>query len=538
MNRKKAIESLKTKKSFDVLVIGGGATGSGVVLDAISRGLKVALVERNDFAEGTSSRSTKMVHGGVRYLEKAVKRLDREQYGLVKEGLHERGIFLKNAPHLAIAVPFVTPLYRWIDVPQVFAGLTLYDMLSGKMNIGKSQFLSKKEVLKRFPMVNEKKLRAGVMYYDGQFNDARMAVYLIKTAVENGAVAANHVEVTGLIKDKNNKVKGAHVKDLLSGEEWSINATCVVNSTGPFADSIRKMDDPEAKDILKVSSGIHIVLDKRFAPPETGLMIPSTEDGRVLFVIPWEGHAIVGTTDEPTVVEDHPVVIEDEINYVLRHVNNYFTMGVTRADVKSYWSGLRPLVFDPDKKSTQELARTHIIKVNDSGMVTITGGKWTSYRRMAEDLMDVVVKENSFTQAKPCKTKTLSIIGGENYSAEGYKELMKDYKLDKATACHLNKFYGDRAHKVAKLAQSDNTKRLHPDHPYLEAEIIYAMKEEMAVRVSDMLIRRLPLGLLDFEATGEVADRVIELMSEKLSWNDAKRVEEKSLIMKRISEAV
>jgi glycerol-3-phosphate dehydrogenase len=377
MNREKAIEKLKSGEKFDLLVIGGGATGSGIALDAASRGLKVALVEKNDFAEGTSSRSTKMVHGGVRYLEKAVKRLDKEQYSLVKEGLHERGIFLKNAPHLAIPLPFVTPLYKWIDVPQVFAGLKLYDMLSGNMSLGKSQFLSKKEVLRRFPMVNEKKLKAGVLYYDGQFNDARMGVYILKTAAEHDAVVANHVMVTDLEKN-GGKVSGAKVRDMLSGDEWLVNADCVVNATGPFADSVRKMDDADAKEILKVSSGIHIVLDKRFAPPQTGLMIPKTEDGRVLFVIPWKDHAIIGTTDEPAIVEDHPKALENDIDYVLRYANAYFHMDVTREDIKSVWSGLRPLVFDPEKENTQELARTHVIKKNGSGMITITGGKWTS----------------------------------------------------------------------------------------------------------------------------------------------------------------
>lgn len=537
MNRDKAIQTLKAGETFDVLVIGGGATGSGVALDAASRGLKVALVEKNDFAEGTSSRSTKMVHGGVRYLEKAVKRLDREQYSLVKEGLHERGIFLKNAPHLAIPLSFVTPLYRWIDVPQVFAGLKLYDLLSGKMNIGKSQFLSKKEVQERYPMVNDKNLKAGVLYYDGQFNDARMGVYILKTAVEQGAVVANHLAVTELLKE-GKKVKGAVVQDEFTGEQFEIRAECVVNATGPFADSIRKLDVKESKEILKVSSGVHIMLDKRFSPPENGLMIPKTDDGRVLFVIPWEGHTIIGTTDEPAEISEHPKALEEEIEYVLGYANKYFNLGVTREDVKSYWSGLRPLVFDPEKENTQELARTHVIKYNGTGMVTVTGGKWTSYRRMAEDVMDVVVSENDFSHAGECITRTLPIVGGANFESDGYIELMEKFDLDEDVARHLNHFYGDRAYKVATLAKEGYEKRLHPEYPYLEAEIIYSVREEMGIHAADVLIRRLPLGLIDINATGVVSHRVIELMDSELSWSHEEKAREKEILMNRLNEAI
>ncbi|NOY14192.1 MAG: FAD-dependent oxidoreductase, partial [Deltaproteobacteria bacterium] len=384
MGRQQHLQQLKDGSSFDLLVIGGGATGCGVALDAASRGLKVALVEKNDFAEGTSSRSTKLVHGGVRYLEMAVKKLDRVQYHLVKDGLRERYTLLKNAPHLSNRLPLVTPLYRWLDIPYVFSGLKLYDILSGKRNIGHSRLLSRSEALRRFPTLKAKGLKAGVLYYDGQFHDARMALSLALTAEQQGAVIINHVAVTGLLKMAG-EICGARLTDALSGESWELRAKGVINATGPFADRIRLLDNPDASKLLSASSGIHIVLDKRFAPPDTGLMIPQTEDGRVLFVLPWEGHALVGTTDEPAEITEHPQPLESEINYLLRHVARYFNLQVERSDIKAVWSGLRPLVSDPEAVDTAHLARDHVIEESPGGLLTIAGGKWTTYRKMAED---------------------------------------------------------------------------------------------------------------------------------------------------------
>ncbi len=535
MNRDRALQALKAGNKFDLLVVGGGATGAGVAVDAASRGLKTALVERRDFAEGTSSKSTKMVHGGVRYLEKAVKRFDREQWELVKEGLHERGIFLQNAPHLAQPRAFVTPLYSWLDVPQVFIGLKLYDWLSGKWSIGSSGFLSRKKVLQQFPMVNADKLKAAVTYYDGQFNDARMAVSVLKTAVEQGAVVANHTEVIDLIKEEG-RVCGAKVRDLLDGEEFMVRAKCVVNATGPFTDGLRKMDEKDAMEILKVSSGIHISIDRKFAPQEHGLMIPKTEDGRVLFVIPWEGHAVIGTTDDPCEIGEHPQVSEEDIDYVLRHINHYFNMDVQRSDVKAAWSGLRPLVMDPAKANTQELARTHVIVTSPSGMVTISGGKWTSFRRMAEDTVDEVIKVHKLS-ASPCRTKTLPIAGGAAWHAAGWKNLQQKYRLEEDIARHLNRFYGDRSSTVAEQIK-DHGSRLHPDYPYTEAEVLYLVKEEMAIHAADLLIRRLPLGLVDLTATAAVGERVIALMAEECGWDETRITTEKELLKKRLNEAI
>ncbi|MDR0380256.1 MAG: FAD-dependent oxidoreductase, partial [Candidatus Accumulibacter sp.] len=417
MSRQAVIESLKTQGPFDLLIIGGGATGCGIAVDAASRGLKVALVEKNDFAEGTSSKSTKLVHGGVRYLEMAVKKLDRAQYHLVREALFERGVFLRNAPHLAKRVPLVTPLYTWWEVPYVFAGLLLYDLLAGRMGLGRSSLVGGSEAKKRFPMLRGKGLKAGVIYYDGQFQDGRMAITLVLTARRHGAAIANHVEALSFEKE-NGKLCGARVRDTLSGEEFDIRARCIVNAAGPFVDRVRQMDDAAEKPVVEAASGIHIVLSSRFVPPDTGLLIPKTEDGRVLFVLPWQGHALIGTTDTPAEIVEHPRATEDEIDYVLRHVNRYFDLSVGRDDVLAAWSGLRPLVkFDANANTAQQV-REHLLMVSPSGLVTMAGGKWTSYRRMAEEAVDRAIASAGLQPFNPCRTLDLRLFGAENFSPD------------------------------------------------------------------------------------------------------------------------
>src|SRR5690606_24529598 len=360
--RGEAFARLATE-SFDVLVIGGGATGAGTALDAASRGLKVALVERSDFAAGTSSRSTKLVHGGVRYLEQAVKHADRSQFSLVREALRERAVLLRNAPHLARPLPLLTPIYGALELPYYFTDLKLYDMLAGKANLAPSRLLGRPEAAERFPMLKRDGLRGAVEYHDGQFDDARMNVTLALTAAEHGAVVTNHAEVVSLVQ-RGGRVAGA--------------ARVVVSATGPFADAIRRRDDPDAPDMLKTSAGVHVVLPARFSPPDTGLLIPRTEDGRVLFLLPWLGHTLVGTTDNPAPVEADPVASDADVEYILRHVRRYFDLPVEAADVLSAWSGLRPLV-EPEAgggegKATARLSRDHVIATSGSGLVTVTGG--------------------------------------------------------------------------------------------------------------------------------------------------------------------
>ncbi|MDR2789085.1 MAG: FAD-dependent oxidoreductase [Candidatus Accumulibacter sp.] len=534
MNRQALLESLKTQDRFDLLIVGGGATGCGIAVDAASRGLKVALVEKNDFAEGTSSKSTKLVHGGVRYLEMAVKKLDRAQYHLVKEALFERGIFLKNAPHLARRVPLVTPLYTWREVPYVFAGLVLYDLLAGKLGLGKSILVGGREAKRRFPMLRGENLKAGVIYYDGQFQDARMAVTLALTAQRHGAVTANHAEAVSFEK-KDGKLCGARVRDTLGGEEFDVRARSIVNAAGPFVDRLRQMDEPDAKPVVEAASGIHIILSSRFVPPDTGLLIPKTEDGRVLFVLPWQGHALIGTTDTPAEIVEHPRASEDEIAYVLRHVNRYFDLSVQRSDVLAAWSGLRPLVKFDETANTAQQVREHLLMVSPSGLVTMAGGKWTSYRRMAEEAVDQAIASAGLQAPGPCRTLDLKLFGAEHYAPEILQVLTKDYGLEADVALHLRHAFGDQAMNVARLAENEGlSARLHPEHPYIEAEVVHAARHEQAERVSDVVTRRIPLAILDNAAARAAVPRVVELMAGELGWNGERCRQETESAMERL----
>lgn len=537
MTRRETLESLRRPIPFDLLVVGGGATGCGIALDAASRGLNVALVEKNDFAEGTSGRSTKLVHGGVRYLQLAVKRLDRVQYNLVRNALHERGVLLRLAPHLCHRLPLVTPLYGWLEVPYVLAGLKLYDLLAGRMGIGRSRFLGRREALGRFPMLKAQGLKAAVLYYDGQFNDARMAVCLALTAREQGAVVANHVGVTELIKE-GGTISGAVVRDALRGETWPVHARAVVNATGPFTDGIRRLDSPGAKPMLEVSSGIHVVLDKRFAPPETGLLIPETEDGRVLFVLPWEGHALVGTTDEPAEVGEHPRPTGAEIAYLLRHVARYFDLELCEADIKAAWSGLRPLVSDPEAADTARLARDHVLEESPSGLLTIAGGKWTTYRRMALDVVNHAVRRFRLDTTGGCCTESLHILGGAGYDASGAERLTRERGVAPAVARHLNNNYGDQVQRVLAVADEGFNALLSEGHPYLEAEVVYGVRHELARRPLDVLARRIPLALVDTAAACAALPRVAELMAGELGWDEATRRAELALAEQRLTHAL
>lgn len=523
MNREQHIEKLKSE-SFDVLVIGGGATGTGVALDAATRGLNVALVERDDFSAGTSSRSTKLIHGGVRYLEQAVKKFDRTQFNLVRDALKERSVLIKIAPHLAKPIPLVTPLYNWLEIPYYLTGLKLYDGLAGKANLRASRFVDAQEALDRFPMLKPEGLRGGVIYYDGQFDDARMNIALALTAAQQGACLANHVEVTALNKYQG-KLVGASVKDQLSAESWELKAKVIVNATGPFSDHIRKLDDPHVPTMLSASSGAHIILDKHFSPPETGLLIPETEDGRVLFLLPWLGYTLVGTTDNPAEIEPHPRATEDEIAYILRHIEKYFSIPVSRSDVKAAWSGLRPLVSDPHAADTAKLSRDHVINTSSSGLISIAGGKWTTYRKMALDTVDEVERVGNFAHNSSL-TEHLKLIGAKQFSPQGSGKLQEDYGLELDIASYLNRAYGDQAIHIAKLCQQGYGDRLAENHAYTEAEVIYAARHEAARSTSDILARRTRLAFLDTQAALQAIPKVSALLAQELHWNAEKKAQD------------
>ncbi len=535
--REESLGGLSGPQPFDLLVVGGGATGCGIALDAAARGLKVALVEKSDIAEGTSGRSTKLLHGGVRYLESAVKHLDPVQYRLVRDGLRERGILLRLAPHLSHSIPLVTPLYSWVEVPYVYAGLKLYDLLAGSLNIGHSHVLSASEALASFPMLKARGLKAGVSYWDGQFNDARLAVSLALTAARSGALVVNHAAVETLLKE-NGKICGAGVVDVLTGRSLEVRARVVVNATGPFADGLRRMDQPDIAPLLTVSSGVHLVLDSRFSPAGTGLLIPKTEDGRVLFILPWEGRTLVGTTDEPAEISEHPLPREEEIEYLVHHISRYFDVVFSRKDIRAAWSGLRPLVSDPRRADTARLSRDHFLEESPSGLLTITGGKWTTYRKMASDTVDYAVKTFRLGQEGPCPTANIPVEGGARYRPDGGAALVATFALDPDVAEHLNRNYGDRAEEVATLAAEGGGTALVPGQPWLEAEVVWGVRREMACRAMDVLARRTPLALLDTAQAAAASPRVIDIMASELGWSHERRAEETRDVRERLATAI
>jgi glycerol-3-phosphate dehydrogenase len=533
--RSDRIKALGRDAPFDLLVIGGGATGCGIALDAATRGLSVALVERQDFAAGASSRSTKLLHGGVRYLEAAVLKRDPTQFKLVLEALAERGRLLANAPHLSRVLSLVTPVYRWRDLPYLAAGLKLYDWLAGARSIGSSRILSRKQMAKRFPGLRQKGLKAGILYFDGQFIDSRLVMSLLHTARQAGALLVNYAAVTSLRHDFDGRLDGALVTDLETGQEITVAARAVINAAGPFADQVARLDDPAAAPLLATSSGAHLLLPRRFLPGPDGILLPETKDGRVLFILPWQDHVLVGTTDQPAAVADHPGVSEAEAAYLLDHLNEIFTMQVDRADVLALWSGLRPLAFQPGAGASAQLARDHVITTTPSGLISMVGGKWTTYRLMAEQAVDRVVAAAGLSPARACRTADLRLWGGENASADAAAALQQRFGLPADIATHLLEFYGGHA---AELELKNHPERLHPDHPFIAAEVRHAVEAEDAVHAIDILARRLTLAFIDQTATALAAPKVIGLMAGLLGWDSARCAAEAKLVEARLASGI
>ncbi|CAI2165753.1 3089_t:CDS:2 [Funneliformis geosporum] len=533
-NKDGSPSKVSTEPPFDILIIGGGATGAGAALDAATRGLKVALVERDDFSSGTSSRSTKLVHGGVRYLEKAVKELDYGQYKLVKEALHERFTFLQIAPYLSYQLPIMLPIYKWWQIPYFWFGSKCYDKLAGREAIESSYFLTRGKALEAFPWLNKDKLVGAMVYYDGQHNDARMNVAIALTAISLGAVVVNHVEATRLIKNEDGEVSGACVKDTLTGEEWTINSKGVINATGAFTDSIRSMDNYKNDNIVAPSSGVHVILPNYYSPRKMGLLDPSTSDGRVIFFLPWEGNTIAGTTDSPTELTYDPMPKEEEIQWILDEIRRYLSpdIKVRRGDVLAAWSGIRPLVRDPSAKNTAGLVRSHIIHVSDSNLITVAGGKWTTYRAMAKDAIDKAIDVFELKPLNECLTETAKLVGSHGYSKTMFIKLIQQFGLETETAQHLSNSYGDRAWAVAALSKPTGKRwpvfgqRLSPFYPYIEAEVRYAVRREYACTLVDVIARRTRLAFLNAQAALESLPYIIEIMSEELGWSPEKQTQE------------
>jgi len=552
---------IQTQDAYDLLVIGGGATGTGIALDAASRGLKVALVERDDFAAGTSSKSTKLVHGGVRYLEKAVFELDYNQYKLVKEALRERRYFLDTAPHLSSWLPIMIPVQKWWQAPYFWAGTKCYDFLAGSENIESSYFLTRSKALDAFPMLKKDNLWGALVYYDGAHNDSRMNISLAMTAALYGATLVNHMEVTGLEKDASGKLCGARVKDMIgekdgkTGEEFTIKAKGVINATGPFTDAIRKMDDQSVPEIVAPSSGVHVILPGYMSPSNMGLIDPHTSDGRVIFFLPWHGNTIAGTTDAPCDITPNPIPGEQEIGWILNEVQNYLQPGINvrRGDVLAAWSGIRPLVRDPKKSKSEGLVRNHLVTASESGLITISGGKWTTYRQMAEEAVDEALNlfpiktqpvanlplvsgvegfHENINLDGSCKTHEVRLIGAHGFSKTLFINLIQHYGLETEVAKHLTTAYGDRAWEVAALCDPTEQRfpvrgrRISALYPFVDGEVRYAVRHEYAQTAVDVLSRRTRLAFLNAQAALEALPQVIDLMGEELAWSKVRKARE------------
>ena len=500
MKRAEMIDRLEHTTSWDMVVIGGGATGVGIAVDAASRGYDVALVEQHDFGKGTSSRSTKLVHGGVRYLEQG-------NISLVMEALKERGLMRQNAPHLVSNLAFVVPNYDWWEAPFYGLGLKVYNVLAGKYGFGNSEILSREETLQRLPTIKTEGLRGGVVYYDGQFDDARLLVNLVQTAVEQGATLANYVEAVAMTKAGDGFVDGVVALDRESGREFRVRGKVIINAGGPFSDAVRRLADPEVPPLIAPSQGIHLVFPRSFLPGDSAIMVPHTSDGRVMFAIPWHGHTVVGTTDTPIATATlEPAALEDEVNFVLETSAQYLHHAPTRDDVLSVFVGIRPLVKSGDSRLTAALSRDHTIHIDASGLLTTTGGKWTTYRHMAEDTVTQAADLARLPE-RPCVTKNLNI--------HGFHQTME--RLG-----HLN-VYGSDATAVQALAAIDPRlgEPLDEALPYIGAEVAWAARVEMARSVEDVLARRTRALFLNARAAVRMAPRVAEILAQELGRDAA-----------------
>lgn len=480
---------------WDLIVVGGGATGVGIAIDAASRGYSVLLLEQHDFGKGTSSRSTKLVHGGVRYLEQG-------NLSLVMEALRERGLLLQNAPHLVKNLAFIVPAYDWWESPFYGVGLKLYNLLAGKYGFGDSKILSRDETLDRLPTIKTEGLRGGVVYYDGQFDDSRLLIHLVFTAWEQGAALLNYAPVTGLLRGPDGFVNGVAFRDLEAGEERTARARVVINATGPFSDALRAMADPAVKPTVAPSNGVHLVFPRSFLAGDSAIMVPHTSDGRVMFAIPWHGHTVVGTTDTPLDrVSLEPRPMEQEVEFILETSSLYLERKPERSDILSVFTGIRPLVKAESGANTSSLSRSHTILIENSGMITINGGKWTTYRRMAEDCVDQAATFARLPE-RPCSTAHLNIHGHlPNAERHGWLAV-----------------YGSDAAKIRELitAEPALAEQLSPALPYTGAEIVWAVREEMARTVEDALARRTRALFLNAHAAIEMATPAARLLAREL----------------------
>ncbi|SBS83102.1 FAD-dependent glycerol-3-phosphate dehydrogenase, putative [Plasmodium ovale curtisi] len=591
-SRNEMINKLKTNQ-YDILIIGGGATGAGLALDCATRGIKCALIDREDFSSGTSSKSTKLLHGGIRYLENAVKKLDLSELYFVWEALGERAHTMKIAPYMSRPVPIVMPIYKYWQVPYFAYNIKIYDLLADLVcsfdkGVPNSIYIQKENTIEEFPLLKKEKLKGSLIYYDGQHNDTRMNINLVLTsAIDNyvpgqiGATICNHMEVTNFIKDDSNlKIVGVRALDKINNKDIEIYAKVIINATGPQGDIIRKLADENRKPMIHVSVGCHFILPKWYCSKNNGIIIPKTSDDRVLFLLPWENATVVGTTDEIRNLEDHPKIQKKDTEFLTKELSKYINVEADeiKNDIKAAWCGFRPLVRDCKKSktsgknkntvqgnktsegnineqiSTHEISRSHEIIEDENGLISILGGKWTIYRKMAEDTLDYVVKKHhdKIKTKHKCRTKFLMLIGSHdtngnsNYDDLTYgcsklgKKLVQKYtELDFETANHLVSSYGYLSEKVCELAKELNLfTKLDPTKPYIEAEIIYASRHEFANTISDVIGRRFRLGFVDSDVSNKVLSRVAQLLKDELGWSrdqTSKNIDEAKAYIRSLS---
>jgi glycerol-3-phosphate dehydrogenase len=509
MNRERMMARAREHAgAWDIVVIGGGATGAGVAVDAASRGFDVLLLEREDFGKGTSSRSTKLVHGGVRYLEQG-------NVSLVMEALKERGRLLHNAPHLVHDLMLVVPTYSWWESPFYGIGLKVYDLLAGRYGFGRSRLLSFDETLEKLPTIQRDGLKGGVAYHDGQFDDTRLLTHLMATAVDHGATVLNYAAAKAIAKDADGFVNGVVVEDRESGESFDLRAKVVVNASGIFTDEVRRLAQPQVESMIRPSQGIHLVFDASFLRGGTAIMVPHTTDGRLMFALPWHGHTVVGTTDTPIESASYePQPFEAEIEFILETAARYLTRPPQRKDILSIYAGIRPLVKVAGNNKTSSLSRDHTIHIDDSGLLSIVGGKWTTYRHMAEDCVDHAITLGDLKDS-PCVTYDLPVHGYHRNP-----ELLGSLAV-----------YGADAERIEALAKADPelARRLHPELPYIAAEVVWAAREEMARSVEDVLARRTRALILNARAAIAMAPEVARMLAAELGrgaeW-ESRQVEE------------
>ena len=507
-------------KFFDVCVIGGGATGAGCALDSQLRGLHTVLLEAGDFAGATSSAATKIIHGGVRYLEEAIKDVDPKEYHVVVRALHERVRMLNNAPHLTRQLQFLVPSFHWLDVAYLDIGLKIYDWLAGSGRISPSKYVSREETLERMPELKREGLIGSVEYADGQFDDARYDLALVQTFSKAGGSALNYARVTDFVRASAGRLNGVLVTDQLSDEKFSVQARVFVNATGPFSDSIRKLANASLPRRMRLSKGAHILLPLDVFPTRDAMLIPKTDDGRVLFAVPWNGRLLVGTTEQEVSPEDELFVSRQDIDFMLAQLNKYLEHPVSPSQIVSGFAGARPLVSSGEAENTQKIARDDIIEVAPfSGLISIMGGKWTTHRAMAEDTINAVQKALS-VPVTDCPTRSHVLYGGEGFSSDLWRKLMDSYAIAEETAQHLAAKFGTAAWNILELTK-ENRNLIEPilaGSPPIQAEVVYSVRDELAATLEDVIARRLGIQFYSWREAIHATPVVATLMAEELHW--------------------